>query len=219
MAEPRAFKGVWIPAEVWLTEELSITEKVLLTEIDSLDGDQGCFATNEYFAKFFGLSVRQISRIINDLVKKDYISSELVKGDNGLTERRVLHIKRPPYPVPYRQKCLGGVDKNGISGVDKNVQHSNTDNTNNTFIEEPPKPRFKKPTVEEVAEYCRERNNTVDPIKFWNYYESIGWTQNKQKIVNWKNRVVTWERNEKTYNKDGNNKDDEIRKDNNAYQG
>ena len=78
-------------------------------------------------------------------------------------------------------------------------------------------PRFKKPTVEEVAEYCRERNNNVDPIKFWNYYESIGWMRGKQKIVNWKNGVVTWEQNNKRYNNNANV--EEVRKDNDAYQG
>ena len=72
--------------------------------------------------------------------------------------------------------------------------------------------RFRKPTVEEVAEYCRERGNNVDAEYFWNYYEAIGWMQNKQKIVNWKNRVVTWERNDKKRNKDDNSSADEVKK-------
>ena len=33
----RAFKGIWIPAEIWLSKELKIMEKLFLVEIDSLD--------------------------------------------------------------------------------------------------------------------------------------------------------------------------------------
>ncbi|MBS3668007.1 hypothetical protein [Vreelandella boliviensis] len=44
MTEERAFRGVWIPAEIWLNRELSLQEKVMLIEIDSLQHQQkGCF--------------------------------------------------------------------------------------------------------------------------------------------------------------------------------
>ena len=52
----RAFKGIWIPAEVWLNDGLSVMEKLFLVEIDSLDNDSGCFASNAHFAEFFDIS-------------------------------------------------------------------------------------------------------------------------------------------------------------------
>ncbi len=55
--------------------------------------------------------------------------------------------------------------------------------------------RFIPPTVDEVAEYCRQRGNQVDPVAFVNFYESKGWMVGKSKMKKWKNAVITWERN------------------------
>ena len=63
----RGFKGIWIPKEIWLSKELTIQEKVMLAEIDSLDNGEGCFATNEYFADFMGLSKDRARKIISSL--------------------------------------------------------------------------------------------------------------------------------------------------------
>ena len=53
--------------------------------------------------------------------------------------------------------------------------------------------RFRKPTVEEVAAYCRERNNGVDPQAFIDFYESKGWMVGKSPMKDWKASVRTWE--------------------------
>ena len=52
-----------------------------------------------------------------------------------------------------------------------------------------------KPTIEEIEAYCKERGNHVDPVKFWNYYESIGWKIGKHAMKCWQACVHTWERN------------------------
>lgn len=57
--------------------------------------------------------------------------------------------------------------------------------------------RFSKPTVEEVAAYCKERNNNVDPQRFWDFYEAKGWKIGKSPMKDWKASVRTWERREK----------------------
>ena len=54
---------------------------------------------------------------------------------------------------------------------------------------------FKKPTVEEVQNYCKERKNGVDAEKFWNYYEAKGWKVGKSGMKDWKASVRTWEKN------------------------
>ena len=89
----RDFKGIWTPAEVWLKEDLSIHEKVFFSEIDSLDNDEGCFASNEYFSKFFGVSTRRVSMIISSLKDKKYIEES---GFNGRSRvlRSLLRLER-----------------------------------------------------------------------------------------------------------------------------
>lgn len=56
--------------------------------------------------------------------------------------------------------------------------------------------RFSKPMVEEVAAYCKERNNNVDPQRFWNFYEAKGWKIGKSPMKDWRACVRTWESDE-----------------------
>jgi len=55
----------------------------------------------------------------------------------------------------------------------------------------------KIPTIEEVAEYCRERGNAVDPELFHDYYQSQGWKKaNGRPVTDWRGCVRTWEKKE-----------------------
>ena len=56
--------------------------------------------------------------------------------------------------------------------------------------------RFKKPTLEEVKAYCKERNNQVDAERFIDFYESKGWKVGKESMKDWKACVRTWESKE-----------------------
>lgn len=56
-------------------------------------------------------------------------------------------------------------------------------------------PRFIKPTLAAVTDYCRERENQVDPQRFLDHYESNGWKVGKNPMKDWKAAVRTWERN------------------------
>jgi len=55
--------------------------------------------------------------------------------------------------------------------------------------------RFTKPTIEDIKEYCIERNNFVDAEKFFDYYSSNGWKVGKNPMKDWKASVRTWEKN------------------------
>lgn len=54
--------------------------------------------------------------------------------------------------------------------------------------------KFKKPTIDEIKNYCNERNNNIDAEQFFNYYESKGWLIGKNKMKNWKSAIITWEK-------------------------
>lgn len=57
------------------------------------------------------------------------------------------------------------------------------------------KKQFIPPTLDEVKQYCRERNSTVDPVKFFDYYSVGQWKDSKGNPVrNWKQKLLTWER-------------------------
>ena len=94
----RNFKGVWIPKEIWESDELTLREKVFLVEIDSLDGDDGCYASNDHFAKFFGLSKNRCSEVINSLNHKGYITIRyLYKDKTKEIEKRIIKIVKTKY--------------------------------------------------------------------------------------------------------------------------
>ena len=54
--------------------------------------------------------------------------------------------------------------------------------------------RFTPPSLDDVAEYCRERKNNVDPEAFVNFYASKGWMVGKNHMKDWRAAVRTWER-------------------------
>ena len=53
--------------------------------------------------------------------------------------------------------------------------------------------RFIKPTIDEINQYCIERNNSVNAEAFYDFYESKDWYVGKNKMKNWKACVRTWE--------------------------
>lgn len=49
--------------------------------------------------------------------------------------------------------------------------------------------------AQEVAEYCRERGNSVDPDLFFDKHEAMGWRlKNGRPVKDWRAAVRTWER-------------------------
>jgi hypothetical protein len=88
------FKGVWIPAEIWnlmVSGDLSVREVQLLSIIRNLEESKnGCFASNEYFAKVLAVSQVYISRMIKNLKQRGFI--EQVKFDGRRRHIRTLSV-------------------------------------------------------------------------------------------------------------------------------
>ena len=91
-----------------------------------------------------------------------------------------------------------------ITGINKNVKENNTceyihefTKVNSCIREKETKIKklFIPPKVEEVAEYCEERQNGINAQYFVDYYQSKGWYVGKSKMKDWKASVRTWEQN------------------------
>lgn len=59
------------------------------------------------------------------------------------------------------------------------------------------KERFKPPTVQEVQDYCNERQNGIQAYTFVNFYQSKGWKVGNQPMKDWKAAIRTWEQTNK----------------------
>lgn len=60
--------------------------------------------------------------------------------------------------------------------------------------------KFVPPTVEMVSAYCHERQNCIDPQRFWDYYTMTDWMVGRSKMQDWKAAIRIWERNDKQNN-------------------
>ncbi len=153
----RDFKGIWIPKEIWLDENLTIQEKVFFVEIDSLDNEEGCYATNNYFADFFGISKTRVSRVINSLVDKGYITStiEYKEGTKQIL-KRVLNISYIPYTTkvqyPIQQKFK---DNNTINKPINNTLITSTKLTGKKKRTVKKKPKTNSETFPQLEELRR----------------------------------------------------------------
>lgn len=124
MSEPDRKPGYYaiIPADVRYDEQLPSSAKLLYGELTALADSRGyCWATNQYFADLYGISVKTVSRLIGVLESHGYIRSEMAAIQTG-SERRI-------YAGAFRV-TEGGMDKNVYApsdtevqgGIDKNVQ-------------------------------------------------------------------------------------------------
>ena len=76
--------------------------------------------------------------------------------------------------------------------IEKEIEiESKINNKKNT------KMKFIKPTIEEIEQYCLEKNYKIDFQYFYDYYESNGWKIGKNSMKDWKATVRNWERRNK----------------------
>ncbi|MGX7099456.1 conserved phage C-terminal domain-containing protein [Globicatella sanguinis] len=125
----RKFQGIWIPKEVWLSEELNIMEKLFLVEIDSLDNEEGCYASNKYFSEFFDISKGRCSQIINSLKDKGLIEIAYIREGKEI-KKRVIRVVNKLNRVVNK---LNNPIKNIKGGYLENDKENNT-LSNNTYI-------------------------------------------------------------------------------------
>jgi hypothetical protein len=136
----RDFKGVWIPKNIWVDAELSWMEKLFIVEIDSLDNENHCFASNSYFAEFFQLSKPRCTQIIKSLEAKGFLSIKLEWKGKAVTKRTIT-VNKAKYNGSKNIK-QGGKDskqggKDSKQGVVRKLNDSNTEsnNTINNFLQ------------------------------------------------------------------------------------
>ena len=82
----------------------------------------------------------------------------------------------------------GGVVKKVNTPLVENLKDNTTILNNNTTYSN------SKPSVEEIKQYCLDRNNGIDAEQFFDFYESKNWYVGKNKMKNWQAAVRTWEK-------------------------
>lgn len=97
-------------------------------------------------------------------------------------------------------KCSENVQENVQENVRQELRDKSKElRVNNLESEqekEKKRKRFTPPTVDEVREYCLERNNGIDPEAFTAFYASKGWKVGNSQMKDWKQAIITWEKRE-----------------------
>src|SRR5699024_8878302 len=90
--------------------------------------EEGCFASNAYFANFFKLSKNRISILISGLETKGYIPTRMTyKPGTKQIEKRIIENKHT-----YIRNHKGGISEDAKGDICENAKDNNT-SFNNTI--------------------------------------------------------------------------------------
>lgn len=188
--------------KAWLDILLSVnySEKKILFDGDLVTVETGQIITSvRKLAARWKCSKEKVNKILN-LFEKDEMLTV-----SKTTRRTLLSV------VNY------GFYQNGSDNLKDTNQDSHKDTAQDTDSPQHKKnkekkeikkesSRFAPPSLEDVRAYCSERNNSVDPQRFIDFYESKGWMVGKNKMKDWKAAIRTWEQRDNGKNK----KEDDI---------
>ena len=176
-------------------KDMSLKAKGLLSEMLSLPDDwdysiAGLVAINKE-------NECAIKSTLNEL--KDFGYVKVTKVMPNETKSGRIEYIYDIFEKPKQEGEKQGVENLGVEflGVENQCQYNiNNKTLNNKKINN----KFIPPTLEEIKQYCEERNNNVDYQKFYDYYSVSKWKDKEGKQVkNWKQRIITWEgRNKKS---------------------
>lgn len=147
-----------------------------------------------------------INSALKELKENGYLI--LIKKMPNETESGRIEYEWNFYEQPQNQKQSEkkqttenqGFEFQGLENQEQlntNILSTNELNTNRIDIicDKPKKSHFIPPTIEEVRAYCRERNSSVDPDKFFEYFQTGNWKDSKgNQVKNWKQKIITWEK-------------------------
>ena len=179
-------------------ENFFVVQGFMVNELDLSGNELMIYAIIYGFSQesnsWYEGSLSYLSSFINCKSKTTAFNTLKELVDKGLVEKQeyeVNNVKFCKYRTVY-QNLIYPISKNDTNNNIINNKENNIIINNNITKE-----KFKKPTVENIQEYCNERKNGINANYFYDFYESKNWYIGKNKMKDWKAAVRTWERNRK----------------------
>ena len=148
----------------------------------------------------WGWSVNKVYRFLELLISDEMVQKE---SDNNRTLLTIVNysiFQDCEYTNEYTDEYSNGTPTNTPSDTVMNTPSEHKQeckelkNVKNDKEDIYKGQKFTPPTLEEVEEYCFERNNGIDAQSFIDFYQSKGWMVGKNKMKDWKAAVRTWEK-------------------------
>lgn len=154
---------------------------------------------NRYLKIFKDPYLKKFKYPIKENLKDNNTSINNTSINNTLNEFKVYNVFEKKVSCECiskstNEKCLRRATYN-INGKNYCNQHSRGLIPDIQFIK---RKSFTKPTIEEIKQYCDERNNSINAEAFYDFYESKDWYVGKNKMKDWKACIRTWERRNET---------------------
>ena len=187
-------------------DELTPFEEVFFYRLLVNCDDYGCFDARERVvsSRLFPLrdvKVTDIAKTLKRLEKVGLIRLYTVKGQPYLfvikwAEHQRLRVSKHKYPTPEDADDCGSSPQLAASCGKMPLESESESEIESESESKRTARRFNPPTVEEVAAYCKERNNGIDAQHFVDYYTQGNWVmKNGRKMADWRAAVRTWEGN------------------------
>lgn len=173
------------------------------------DGSYWTYNSIKAFKELFPYaSERQISNALKHLEKEGII--KVGKYNKSAYDRTNWYAFNKS-ATSILQKCKMEDTKvqNGFDKIDTPIPNINT-NINSDINTNKEKKKFDKPTIEQIQEYCIERNNGINAEAFYDFYESKNWYVGKNKMSDWKACVRTWEQRQRSKTKTSTDRMNEV---------
>ena len=215
MAEKRMFAKSIVLSDAFL--DMPMSARCLYFMLGMLADDDGFVGNPRSIMRIVGASDDDMKVLISKrfvlvfdsgvVVIKHWRINNYLKNDryhetNYLEEKaRLTMDKKGAYSVIVSNpepKCIqiGDADKYRL---EKSRLEENRLEKNSLEESESTHARKGSASLEEVRAYCRQRNNKVNPERFYNHYESIGWRVNGQPVQDWKALMFKWEEKDGFY--------------------
>ncbi len=114
-------------------------------------------------------------------------------GCESYSAERMRNYRENQEPLISASHCDNNVQKSDEEIEIEKERELEIDKERESKADKPPRKRFSIPLVSEVEAYCKERNNKVNAQHFFDWYQSKGWMVGKNKMVDWRATVRTWE--------------------------
>ena len=150
-------------------------------------------------SKSLSISVAKVKAAFAVLERSGYVRRYRVKGKSGQFVGWDYEVYSEPFTDHIENRPSENADIGKNRPSENGVVYIENNNRNRDIKEKKNKNNiFRKPTLQEVSDYCTERRNGIDAEAFIAFYESKGWMVGKSPMKDWKSAIITWEKSRKT---------------------